>query len=420
MAERSSCFVFSLPKAGSVLVNNLVADLGRDVGMTFRSIMDEYFVQGVADQDIPRTIFDGLDPVGHVYGGFRYLLPGTAIPDWGGTRMIFLVRDPRDMLVSQYYSVRSSHTLPGENSSSTLRQLFQLERQRALEATVDEYVIEHADGVLQLLLSYGDILRAAGMRIFRYEDVIFDKLAWAHDIVRHFDWDIPNDRIDEIARRHDVRVDKPNPDRHIRNVKPGDHMEKLRPETIAELDYRLRPVLEAFRYRVADRHFLDALVLAGFRCDGISGFWMRPVAADFEPPCSSLPFQPHEDGVLIDTGAVACRAYWLEDQAGQPCRQPRPGEAFRICYLLHFNRALAGALLGTGIYQEKTRRQLGRNTADMGELSFAAGDQVLVKWSVTGLTEVGEYRASVGVSSLADSADFQFRQHRARIFRVGT
>lgn len=413
----ASCFVFSLPKAGSTLANALVRDLGAEVGMTYRSIMDEYFAKGIVDSDIPLDVGQSLEANGYVYGGFRYLPPGLDIPFLEASRKIFLVRDPRDMLVSWFFSSRQSHILPGiasEVESSELKKRFIEEREKAQQLEINDWVMQKTRGIVELLLSYDSVLRNPLTKIYRYEDVIFDKSAWAADIAKHFGWDITAARCSEISQRHDIRVGVEDPSRHIRNVTPGDFKNKLSAETISELNYHLRPFLEAFRYADISEYYLDTLEL--FKKQRVVGVLMNAVSADIIADIKSLPLSENRNSTLIDDRSVECIGYWLEElNAGADGL--KTDVPFLICYVLRFHQPVADVVLGASVFHSGTEEQFGRNTMEFGPLSFKAGSCILLKWHFSGLPYAGEYLASVGMSSHTTGA-FCFRQYRMRSFSL--
>ena len=58
-------------------------------------------------------------------------------------RVVLMIRDPRDVLVSRYYSLGYSHTPPSKHSDKYGD--FLKERKRIRQITVDEYVVGGGD-----------------------------------------------------------------------------------------------------------------------------------------------------------------------------------------------------------------------------------------------------------------------------------
>lgn len=157
-----------------------------------------------------------------------------------------LVRDPRDALTSLYYSVAYSHVPPGTAESSRLLESFEARRARALSLAIDEFVMQEAPGQARLIKR--TLANAPRHRRYRYEDVIFDKPAWVADMVDYLRLSLPQRQVEAIVARNDVVPEEDAPNEHIRHVTPGDHRDKLKPETIVFLNKRLEGVLQSLGY----------------------------------------------------------------------------------------------------------------------------------------------------------------------------
>jgi len=96
------------------------------------------------DPDLLKLIVDG-----YIYYGFRDYPPifKTGI-DFTKTKNVLLVRDPRDALVSQYYSFKpgGSHILPEEKKHTLKKQ--------GVEISIDEYVLQFAQKLFNKLTDY--------------------------------------------------------------------------------------------------------------------------------------------------------------------------------------------------------------------------------------------------------------------------
>lgn len=245
--DRPSALVFAMPKSGSTLLDRIMRRLSRHVGLRYVSVMGTFFKLGVPDKDMPAETSRIFLPHGYCYGGFRYL-PGFDIPILGAARSVLLVRDPRDMLVSHYYSMRESHVEPGRSLKSTSLTLPQRETARSVD--IDDYVKGPvAEHFRTCLTRYRTMLCASyDVKLYRYEDVIYDKANWVADLANHFGWEIPRWRTDSIARRFDIIPRHEETAEHIRQVHPGNYRKKLAPETVAWLNGFLREEMEYFGY----------------------------------------------------------------------------------------------------------------------------------------------------------------------------
>jgi hypothetical protein len=251
---RNSVVTFALPKAGSVLLDNVMKELSKEVGLSYVSIMFEYFNLGISD-DCPPDTSEIFLRYGYCYGGFRYL-PKFSIPILPFVKKVLLVRDPRDMLVSHYYSMLKSHpAINGALNSGTKQ------RELAMQLDIDAYVRETAPAYKEYLSTYRQLCvkygahfyRAKGargrrltqlwnnlvhrrqIRIYRYEDIVYSKRHWIQDLCKWFGFDVSKERCAEIAGRYHYVPEKEDENIHMRQVHPGNHKSKLSKETIEYL-----------------------------------------------------------------------------------------------------------------------------------------------------------------------------------------
>jgi len=245
---RESVFLVSLPKAGSTLLNKMMSQVASAAGLVSFNAPQELRKLGVKPNDTPDSLNALFLPKGYLYGGFRGLPGGTQLPSWASGRTVVLVRDPRDMLVSLYFSEAYSHSPPGTGSGGALYEHFQKQREKAQAVPVDDYVKSHG---AQYARIYGEMHRkidAVECKIYRYEDIIFQKKKWLVDMAAYLNIPFKERHVEVIAARNDIVPDEEDRTQHVRRVRPGDHQEKLRPDTIAELNETFRTVLDRYGY----------------------------------------------------------------------------------------------------------------------------------------------------------------------------
>src|SRR5690606_4370510 len=95
-----------------------------------------------------------------------------------------------------------------------------------------------------LLTGHEDILS------LKYEDMVLNTEAWLNQISHFVDQPVTDALRQKLGDKIDFTVSKENVARHKRQVTPGDHKRKLKPETIAEMSDRLRDELEFFGYDI--------------------------------------------------------------------------------------------------------------------------------------------------------------------------
>lgn len=246
-----TCFVLGIRKCGSSIMNSMVADLARASGRHYLDVAGRFF-----QANIPERAWR-TDPAsqrllvsGQVHGGFRAMpLVFAGHPVFSAARKILLIRDPRDALVSEYFSNAYSHALPEEGGAGGATAEMLALRRAALRASIETYVLKQAPALNRTFMEYEAVAQDSRTRLFRYEDVILAKRQWVRDIAAHFGWPpVENGLLDGMMGWADVLPAEERADQFIRRVRPGDHREKLSGEVVARLNELLRPAMDAFGY----------------------------------------------------------------------------------------------------------------------------------------------------------------------------
>lgn len=242
-----SFFLFAFAKSGSVLVNALVRDLLTESGVPLIDLSTHLFERGIDINTFQCDLPLLFPPKGYCFSGFRM------IPQWligsdvlRRARRVMVVRDPRDMLVSLYHSIKYSHLFP--EATPQLQTLIDSMR-RDTELSIDEFCLLHAASFNAEFSKLRMLPRDDDALILRYEDFVYDKVALARKLRDWCGLEIAEARIRELAATYDVIPNSDQPHAHVRQVHPGDHRRKLRAETIAALDTSLANFLAAFHYR---------------------------------------------------------------------------------------------------------------------------------------------------------------------------
>lgn len=250
------CFAFSLHKAGSTLFYKMLSAAlgsvvrpGGDPVLRYVSIPDQLFNSGVpenvlADVEFVRKHGVRFDDPGTLYGGFRFA-PAFATDEFlAGRRVMVLVRDPRDVLTSLYFAQQKSHGIPAGEAGIAMAK----EREFVQREQIDEFVLRQARQG-NWVKRYDRLTELARFGVsWRYEDVVFDKARWLDEMLAYLDVSLPKDVRRRIVEAEDVVPASEDASRHVRQVSPGDHRRKLKPETIAELDRIFADVLADWEY----------------------------------------------------------------------------------------------------------------------------------------------------------------------------
>ncbi|NNE27254.1 MAG: hypothetical protein HKN09_10455 [Saprospiraceae bacterium] len=165
-----------------------------------------------------------------------------------GCFSIFLLRHPMDMLVSQYFSFGYMHKLESEEQRLMAKEI--------QEMGIDEFCIREADDLLRRYRNILDIAAYENKKQFMlvsYYDMVLNFQIWNDKVLSNFDLtDEQKDLIYEEFYHQFSDVDELSPEeimagkkkRHKRKMYPGDHLEKLKPETIEILNRKFSHIVQ--------------------------------------------------------------------------------------------------------------------------------------------------------------------------------
>jgi len=240
-------FVFGIRKSGSSILNSIVISLAKKAQVNYVDVAGKMFEAGVtvAQWQGDRELASILRP-GNVYGGFRNF-PEGLLGDrtYESARKILLVRDPRDALVSEYFSNAFSHSLPEQGEAR--EQMLEL-REEARHAHIEQFVIQRAPAFAKTMREYRPLVDDGQALVLKYEDFIPDKRTYIHRICEHFGWPVDDHFVSLVLSWADVIPEEERPTQFVRKVTPGDHKDKLRQKTIDKLGEMLGDEMAMFGY----------------------------------------------------------------------------------------------------------------------------------------------------------------------------
>lgn len=222
-------------------------------------------ITGLQNVDIASKIYNGvikkednipLDNRGCIYGPIRIsvkketlvyqklVLPTTNTDFIKSKRAIFFVRDPRDILVSSYFSFGFTHRF---SKIDEIRELQKSAKNAISGQDINEYVIANIDKQIMDFTTLMAVFKSCDHAVMlRYEDMIndFDQFISDLSTVVHLD----DKTIKEIYRQSRPVIQEDS-NKHKRSGKVGGYQEKLSEVTINELNTRLDSVLAEFNYK---------------------------------------------------------------------------------------------------------------------------------------------------------------------------
>jgi hypothetical protein len=182
---------------------------------------------------------------GYVYSAFSGYIEG--IPNIDKFLKIIMIRDPRDLLVSLYYSTAFSHSVPTGNK----KDFFLSERKKTSEQNIDDFVIEKSHDLLGRLIKYRILLESkpANTLLTYYEKMVNSPQEWLDELLYFskvkVDENFKNLTIEKIITSVPVSE---NIDSHNRKGVCGDYKNKLKKETIEKLNALFYSELKYFDY----------------------------------------------------------------------------------------------------------------------------------------------------------------------------
>lgn len=186
-------------------------------------------------------------PKGYLYSAYGGYPKG--IPQIEEYKVVLVVRDPRDILVSRYFSKRESHGVPLKVSDK--RQDFLMDRAYTQRTSVDEFALEKSSGLRDRFDCYISRLleRHPNVHVTRYEDMVADVEQWLDRLLAYVEFSPPEElRTEIIEEARSIQTKEEDPSAHNRKGRPGDHREKLHSSTIQELNDTFHHVLDRFGY----------------------------------------------------------------------------------------------------------------------------------------------------------------------------
>lgn len=183
---------------------------------------------------------------GELYGPQRKYL---SFPEQQKFKSIFFLRDPRDALVSSYYSFGFTHGIPRNEQA---KEKFLANRKDIQGGDIDAYCLRDAEAWIRPLFEgYADLYERLEDKIFlSYDDYARDTRDFVRRLCEYLVISLPEYAVMALAHRaKPVRASAPVAS-HKRSGKSRQFVEELRPETVAQLNETLRPILDFWGFPV--------------------------------------------------------------------------------------------------------------------------------------------------------------------------
>jgi hypothetical protein len=263
-ADHPSLLFFTVHKAASSFASRLLLKISKAKSISFIDF-DGYYLEHPADEadellksalkgrELPSTrgqhkLFEKWFLArGCAYAPLRHPQLHRALPHLDQFRVILMTRDPRDCLTSLYFSVAYSHAEP---DNPIVLEEFRRRRDLVREMEIDRFVIEKAacDWVPNFRQLCALLKEKPDVRLVRYEEMVADFPAWLDQILDFWGLSINRRTRRKIISLADFDVTAEDVHSHKRQVQPGDHLRKLKPETIEQLNEMFGETLTTLGY----------------------------------------------------------------------------------------------------------------------------------------------------------------------------
>lgn len=247
MSDLKSLMGVSMHKAGSSVTNGILKTFCRTCGYK----VDDISIAAGNSEKSPPEVFvaaqEHMQPTGFYYGMARgpYV---KDMPALANLRLVVQLRDPRDCITSAYFSYAKSHVPPKDPER---RKKFEARRQNLQQKTIDDFAKDSAANYRMRMQVLSDLLADhPDALVLKYEEMVTDTDAWMNRIAAFLDLPMTDKLRAKLAEKGDFSTKGEDTSKHKRQVTPGDHARKLTPDTIAELNRELGPVMERFDYTV--------------------------------------------------------------------------------------------------------------------------------------------------------------------------
>ena len=232
-------------------MTEVLQKIAQEVGMKHIDYETSFWISG---KELPEDIKDNpaekyFQPYGYIYGAFRFFFYGygglpTSREKFEKYKVVLMLRDPRDVLTSLYFSTAYSHYIP---------ETYQLEmlaaRNKAVNTPIDDYVLdEEQEWIYQVYESYCQkCLNQPNVLFLRYEDMVDNFEKWLNTLLNWLDLEVSPFFFNDLLKNANFEVTE-NIYEHKRQVKPGDHRRKLKVSTIRKLNKKYSIILQTLCY----------------------------------------------------------------------------------------------------------------------------------------------------------------------------
>lgn len=211
-----------------------------DSGCLIPIDFDSYFAIweiGVSDKVSRKEFGRNYHKRGFIFGPMRSFRP---VPDIDDYQILLILRDPRDVLVSLYFSTAFSHP--------TMSSEFKRRKLEAQALSLDEFVLKEAPQILKIYEDYSSLLGRPNLLFISYESIKADPEHQLRSINAFCELGLSQSQINDIVlAEFEPSEGTENIYKHKRSGISGQYKTKLASKTIELLNARFAPIISVFR-----------------------------------------------------------------------------------------------------------------------------------------------------------------------------
>lgn len=241
-SDQPSLLFYTTHKCASTLMRRLLAIANRRaIGLTQVNLA-AYFWEAadvgtspVVEQLRSRSR-ECFRPRGYLYAPLRHYVDTSHLPD---AQYLLMLRDPRDVLVSAYFSSRFSHRAP---ANPLRRELHAARRKQLEDVSLEENIIARAPALASKYATYRENIPRSSL--VTYEQMWWDFPGFAQRIAGIVGAEFDDALVADMAALAQVGGHREENQSAVRRKgTPGDHREKLSPALCARLEEQFSDTL---------------------------------------------------------------------------------------------------------------------------------------------------------------------------------
>lgn len=240
-SKQQSILFYTVHKSASTFIKNTVMELLAHENLTVINFSG-YLSKNAQEATYNNTDKMGklLKPKGYFYGAFRSYY---SFPEMERYKILLVLRDPRDVLNSYYFSTLYNHPIGRKEVLE--------EREMYADMDIDSFVLHKAP---EFKIRYSDfckhLLHRPNVVLLQYEDMISNFTPWINKLSDFLEIKNNEEVKKNIIAKTSFKVKKEDKNSFIRSIKANDYKDKLKPETIEKLNEIFRDELTQLGYEL--------------------------------------------------------------------------------------------------------------------------------------------------------------------------